>query len=131
MRHCQPQPQPGRYGTPIDMWSVGCIFAEMLRMLDESSAGRRRKALFPGKSSWGMTPPRGTLGGSGSGGGSAGSQPGSREAAEPFHQEGQLMTIINIIGTPTPEEVEKAPLSLPSFLDDLSGLCRKLHPRPC
>lgn len=36
-------PEPAlawRYGTPIDMWSVGCIFAEMLRMLDESFAGR-------------------------------------------------------------------------------------------
>jgi len=93
-----------RYSTPIDMWSVGCIFAEMLRMLDTEASGRRRKALFPGKSSWNMTPPKGSLGGSGPSSNGEGSNPGSRDQAEPFHSEGQLMTIINIIGTPTAEE---------------------------
>ena len=40
------------YHGEIDIWSVGCIFAELIG----------GKALFPGKSSWMMTPPRGTLG---------------------------------------------------------------------
>ena len=39
------------YGPAIDMWSVGCIFAEMLGMMKQSAATYLdRKPLFPGKS---------------------------------------------------------------------------------
>jgi len=97
------------YSTPIDMWSVGCIFAEMLRMLDPHSAGRRRKALFPGKSSWMMTPPKGSLGSGGGPGSnqSDGAEGSGRDQSTPFQEDGQLMTIINVIGTPTQEEIRK------------------------
>ena len=38
------------YGPAIDMWSVGCIFAELLGMMKESaSTSLDRKPLFPGK----------------------------------------------------------------------------------
>ncbi len=40
------------YTAAVDMWSVGCIFAELLGMMDVTSVGagdcRKRKALFPG-----------------------------------------------------------------------------------
>ena len=35
------------YGSPIDVWSVGCIFAEMLHMVDKGPW--HRFSLFPGK----------------------------------------------------------------------------------
>jgi len=95
------------YSTPIDMWSVGCIFAEMLRMLDSNPVSRKRKALFPGKSSWMMTPPRGTL--NNSTGTPSESEEESNHTIRPFAADGQLMSIINVIGTPTPEEIEKVP----------------------
>jgi mitogen-activated protein kinase 1/3 len=39
------------YGTPIDIWSVGCIFAELLTMLKENAKSQfERKPLFPGAS---------------------------------------------------------------------------------
>jgi mitogen-activated protein kinase 1/3 len=37
------------YGTPIDVWSVGCILAELLSMMRTNvSQYQDRKALFPG-----------------------------------------------------------------------------------
>lgn len=39
------------YGPPIDIWSVGCIFAELLTMLKENAKSQfERKPLFPGNS---------------------------------------------------------------------------------
>lgn len=39
------------YGPPIDIWSVGCIFAELLTMLKENAKSQfERKPLFPGTS---------------------------------------------------------------------------------
>ena len=38
------------YGPAIDIWSVGCIFAELLSMMKESAATYlERQPLFPGK----------------------------------------------------------------------------------
>merc|ERR1712216_58085 len=88
-----------RYSTPIDMWSVGCIFAEMLRMLDGRPSQRKRKALFAGKSSWDMTPPKDPARASPSD-----QAPAAKGVPDP---NGQLMTIINVIGSPTAEEIEK------------------------
>jgi len=37
------------YGTPIDVWSVGCILAELLSMMKNNVPNfLDRKALFPG-----------------------------------------------------------------------------------
>jgi mitogen-activated protein kinase 1/3 len=45
------------YGPAIDMWSVGCIFAEMLGMMKQSAATYLdRKPLFPGKSCFPLSP---------------------------------------------------------------------------
>src|SRR3954452_5570719 len=45
------------YGAAIDMWSVGCIFAELLGMMKESAPTYLdRKPLFPGKSCFPLSP---------------------------------------------------------------------------
>jgi mitogen-activated protein kinase 1/3 len=37
------------YGTPIDIWSMGCILAELLSMMKLNVPNHQdRKALFPG-----------------------------------------------------------------------------------
>lgn len=47
------------YGPAIDIWSVGCIFAELLGMMKESAATfMERRALFPGKSCFPLSPDR-------------------------------------------------------------------------
>ena len=45
------------YGPPIDIWSVGCIFAELLTMLKENAKSQfERKPLFPGTSCFPLSP---------------------------------------------------------------------------
>lgn len=45
------------YGPAIDVWSVGCIFAELLGMMKESAPTYLdRKPLFPGKSCFPLSP---------------------------------------------------------------------------
>lgn len=45
------------YGPPIDIWSVGCIFAELLTMLKENAKSQlERKPLFPGNSCFPLSP---------------------------------------------------------------------------
>jgi len=47
------------YGPAIDMWSVGCIFAELLGMMKQSAPTYLdRKPLFPGKSCFPLSPDR-------------------------------------------------------------------------
>ncbi len=45
------------YGAAIDVWSVGCIFAELLGMMKESAPTYLdRRPLFPGKSCFPLSP---------------------------------------------------------------------------
>lgn len=45
------------YGPAIDVWSVGCVFAELLGMMKESAPTYlERKPLFPGKSCFPLSP---------------------------------------------------------------------------
>jgi len=45
------------YGPPIDIWSVGCIFAELLTMIRENSGSQfNRQPLFPGTSCFPLSP---------------------------------------------------------------------------
>jgi mitogen-activated protein kinase 1/3 len=47
------------YGPAIDMWSVGCIFAELLGMMKETAPTYMdRTPLFPGKSCFPLSPDR-------------------------------------------------------------------------
>jgi mitogen-activated protein kinase 1/3 len=45
------------YGEAIDVWSVGCIFAELLSMMKENVPNPlERKPLFPGGSCFPLSP---------------------------------------------------------------------------
>jgi len=46
-----------KYGQEIDMWSVGCIFGELLQALENSPIHfTKRRPLFPGKSCYPLSP---------------------------------------------------------------------------
>jgi len=74
------------YGPAIDMWSVGCIFAELLGMMKESAATYMdRKPLFPGKSCFPLSPDQ-----------------HARIQANgfPVAKDDQLALIFDVLGTP-------------------------------
>lgn len=79
------------YGTAIDMWSVGCIFAELLGMMKQSAATYMdRKPLFPGKSCFPLSPDR-----------------HARIQANgfPVARDDQLAVIFDVLGTPVEEDI--------------------------
>ncbi|ETO12506.1 hypothetical protein RFI_24870 [Reticulomyxa filosa] len=78
--------QKREYMYAVDMWSVGCIFAELLQMLKDNAKSRQaRKPLFPGSSCL----------------------PFSADLRNSISDRmDQLNVIFAIIGTPAPEEIE-------------------------
>lgn len=79
------------YGPAIDMWSVGCIFAELLGMMKESAPTYLdRKPLFPGKSCFPLSPDR-----------------HARIQANgfPVTKDDQLAVIFEILGTPEGDDI--------------------------
>ena len=79
------------YGPAIDMWSVGCIFGEMLGMMKESAPTYLdRKPLFPGKSCFPLSPDR-----------------TARIQANgfPVAKDDQLAVIFEILGTPDENDI--------------------------
>lgn len=79
------------YGQAIDMWSVGCIFAELLGMMKQSAATYLdRKPLFPGKSCFPLSPDR-----------------HARIQANgfPVAKDDQLAVIFDVLGTPNDEDI--------------------------
>lgn len=45
------------YGPGIDIWAVGCIFAELMSMMKENAPTfTQRQPLFPGKSCFPLSP---------------------------------------------------------------------------
>jgi mitogen-activated protein kinase 1/3 len=78
------------YGAAIDMWSVGCIFAELLGMMKESAPTYLdRKPLFPGKSCFPLSPDKHVK---------------EERKGFPFSKNDQLAVIFEVIGTPDEEE---------------------------
>ena len=78
------------YSAAIDMWSVGCIFAELLQTL---IPGRKPQPLFPGKTCFPLSAKR-----------------AEKEQMERFGEEfraetHQLMKIFDVIGTPQLEDI--------------------------
>jgi len=72
----------------IDMWSVGCIMAELMNMTEGNcSSVSERKALFPGSSSYPLSPY------------TTNNQP-------KVQRTDQLQMIFGIIGTPSNNEIE-------------------------
>ena len=73
------------YNAEIDVWSVGCIFAELLQTLE---SGLKPTALFPGKSCFPLSSRRSERG-------------QENQLEEEFRAEThQLMKIFEVIGTP-------------------------------
>jgi len=75
------------YGPGIDVWAVGCIFAEMLGMMKENAPTfMDRQPLFPGKSCFPLSPAK---------------NPQEQRKGFPFASNDQLAIIFQIIGTPS------------------------------
>lgn len=79
------------YGPAIDVWSIGCIFAELLSMMKTNAATFiDRKPLFPGKSCFPLSPAKETT---------------EQRNGFPFAASDQLAVIFNVIGTPNDEDM--------------------------
>lgn len=91
------------YTFPVDMWSVGCIFAELLSMQQESVPNfSDRQPLFPGKSCF----------------------PLSAESPSSYADRlDQLNVIFDVIGTPSAEDLEHVQGDVRLYLE-------KLTPKP-
>ncbi|CAN0439530.1 unnamed protein product, partial [Hapterophycus canaliculatus] len=74
------------YNNAVDVWSLGCILAELLSMQKESFAtSQERNALFPGKSCF----------------------PLSAEKPSSYSDAlDQLNVIFDVIGTPSREDIK-------------------------
>lgn len=74
------------YGPAIDIWAVGCIFAELLGMMKENAPTfMDRKPLFPGKSCFPLSPSK---------------DPTEQRKGFPFSSTDQLAIIFGTIGIP-------------------------------
>jgi mitogen-activated protein kinase 1/3 len=96
----------GDYSPAIDIWSTGCVFAEMLGMLDSGDAEQRydRKALFPGGSCYPMSRDR------------AGAK--GKDGKE---KKDQLQVIMEVLGTPTEQELKRMRTDEVSSVDVRDG----------
>lgn len=70
------------YSTPVDIWSLGCVFGELLGAL---AGSKHQGPMFPGRSCYPMSPAR-RLG---------------RLPAEVLEAEDQLAVTFEVIGSPT------------------------------
>jgi mitogen-activated protein kinase 1/3 len=85
------------YTGAIDVWSVGCIFAELMMMIQENSQTFvERKPLFPGKFCFPLSPP----------GKVDNSTVKINEFGFPVDKSDQLNVIFEVIGTPLEEDME-------------------------
>ncbi len=77
------------YGPAIDIWSVGCIFAELLSMMKENAATYQdRQPLFPGTSCFPLSPDHKVL----------------KKQGSPYSNSDQLMVIFDVLGSPSEED---------------------------
>lgn len=78
------------YGPPIDFWSIGCIFGELLGMMKENAPTYLdRKPLFPGKSCFPLSPNNKLT---------------EKRKGFPFSSTDQLNIIFQKLGTPNEED---------------------------
>jgi len=107
------------YGPAIDMWSVGCIFAELLGMMKESAPTYLdRKPLFPGKSCFPLSPDKHAK---------------AEKGGFPVAKNDQLAVIFEVIGSPTEEDKSfvtdtKAQEYLSAFSDIPKTDLSKMYP---
>ncbi|CAI5728316.1 unnamed protein product [Peronospora destructor] len=94
------------YSAAIDVWSIGCIFAELLSMQKSSVPSHyQREPLFPGVSCFPLSP-------------------GAGQVALPQDSRDQLNTILDVLGTMAEEDI--AEIADP----DVQFYLRSLSPRP-
>jgi len=78
------------YTSAIDIWSVGCIFAELLSMMRENYATVfDRQPLFPGNSCFPLSP------------GAISKEQDSKDMLDETQKNDQLSKIFEVIGTPS------------------------------
>ena len=86
------------YSCAVDVWSAGCIFAELLGMQIESVKDHHdRVALFPGKSCYPLS--NDTLD----------KVDGNKPLQDDRNRVDQLSVIFDIIGSPVAEDIEQIP----------------------
>lgn len=120
------------YTASVDLWSVGCIFAELLNLLKDNIGDyRRRRALFPGESCGELsaedlaTVQRKRLAALNNNNGSD-SKNNEEESEEDEHQrllqesfgneKSQLNVIFDVIGTPSDRDLRHLDTRTLSFL---------------
>lgn len=100
------------YTEAIDVWSVGCIFGELMMMIKENAPTfLERKPLFPGKCCFPLSPP-------------GSSKVKVNEFGFPDNRADQLNVILEVVGTPSEEDMQ--------FITDPNGLLylKSLKPKP-
>jgi serine/threonine protein kinase len=91
------------YTSAIDVWSVGCIFAELMMMIQENAPTIvERTPLFPGKFCFPLSPP------------DKSKAIQVNERGFPVDRSDQLNVIFEVIGTPSEEDME--------FITDKNGI---------
>lgn len=94
------------YSTEIDVWSIGCIFAELLSMQQSSVPSHyQREPLFPGVSCFPLSP-------------------GCNSPALPQDSRDQLNVILDVLGTMDEEDIND--IGDP----DVRTYLRSISPRP-
>lgn len=109
------------YGPGIDIWSIGCVFAELLGMMKEHAPTYLdRKPLFPGKSCFPLSPDK---------------KGKSKKKVNGFPISGtdQLGTIFHVLGTPSEDDIsfvtdQKALEYLNSFPEEKRKDFEELYP---
>ena len=100
------------YTSAIDVWSVGCIFGELMMMIKENAPTFLERApLFPGKFCFPLSPP-------------GSSKIKVNEFGFPNEKTDQLNVIFDVIGTPKEEDM--------NFITDPNGILylKSLKVRP-
>jgi len=83
------------YTTAIDVWSVGCIFAELMMMIKENAPTFvERTPLFPGKFCFPLSPP------------DKNNYVKINEKGFPIDKSDQLNVIFEVLGTPGDEDMD-------------------------
>jgi len=75
------------YVYGVDVWSIGCIFAELLQMHQKNCSDyKNRKVLFPGRTCFPFS---------------------TKDPFDYQHRTDQLRVVFNMIGTPTKQEIAR------------------------
>jgi serine/threonine protein kinase len=86
----------GQYSQAIDVWSTGCIFAELLFLMQPPAIRPTKDPLFPGRSCFPLSPRQ---------------ERGYNPATD---KTDQLNVIFSVLGSPSNEDIERIPCDLPT-----------------